>query len=169
MTELRHPKEIALVAKTHQTICRLETEINTVTRGQGYKDTEYRLMHSFGWKLKQLFAEWKSQVFDQAWQATRYACGLANVKDDEGLKEKLKKQFVDGSGLDYTPVTEYFEGLAGMADKLALAQIRLEARRSLPDGGYERVQPKDGETPLDSQLWMVEHRGMWNRVDGLDE
>ncbi len=41
----------------------------------------------------------------------------------------------------------------------------LQARRLLPDGDYERVQPQDGEPELDSQSWMVEHRGLWNEED----
>jgi len=40
-----------------------------------------------------------------------------------------------------------------------------QARRLLPDGSYERVQPQDGEPELNSQLWMVEHRGLWNEED----
>jgi polyphosphate kinase len=38
----------------------------------------------------------------------------------------------------------------------------VQARRLLPDGEYERVYPQDGETKLDSQLWMIEHRGIWH-------
>ena len=41
----------------------------------------------------------------------------------------------------------------------------LQARRLLPDGDYERVQPQDGEPEMDSQAWMVEHRGLWNEED----
>jgi len=41
----------------------------------------------------------------------------------------------------------------------------LQARRLLPDGDYERVQPQDGEPEMDSQSWMVEHRGLWNEED----
>jgi polyphosphate kinase len=37
-----------------------------------------------------------------------------------------------------------------------------QARRLLPDGSYERVQPRDGEPELNSQLWMIDHRGQWN-------
>ena len=37
-----------------------------------------------------------------------------------------------------------------------------KARRLLADGSYEWVQPQDGEPVLDSQLWMIEHRGLWN-------
>ena len=37
-----------------------------------------------------------------------------------------------------------------------------QARRLMPDGSYERVQPLDGEPELDSQQWMIEHRGLWN-------
>lgn len=38
----------------------------------------------------------------------------------------------------------------------------MQARRLLPDGRYERVRPKEGEPELNSQLWMIEHRGLWN-------
>jgi polyphosphate kinase len=38
----------------------------------------------------------------------------------------------------------------------------MQTRRLLPDGSFERVQPADGEPELNSQLWMIEHRGMWN-------
>jgi polyphosphate kinase len=38
----------------------------------------------------------------------------------------------------------------------------MQARRLLPDGSYERVRPREGEPELDSQLWMIEHRGLWN-------
>ena len=41
----------------------------------------------------------------------------------------------------------------------------MQARRLLADGSYERVQPQDGEPELNSQLWMVEHRGLWNEED----
>jgi len=38
----------------------------------------------------------------------------------------------------------------------------VQARCLLPDGEYERVYPQDGDTKLNSQLWMVEHRGVWH-------
>lgn len=38
----------------------------------------------------------------------------------------------------------------------------MQARRLLPDGQYERVRPQEGEPELNSQLWMIEHRGLWN-------
>jgi polyphosphate kinase len=41
----------------------------------------------------------------------------------------------------------------------------MQARRLLPDGTYERVHPRDGEPELNSQLWMVEHRGLWNEEE----
>jgi polyphosphate kinase len=40
-----------------------------------------------------------------------------------------------------------------------------QARRLLPDGTYERVHPQDGEPELNSQVWMVEHRGLWNEEE----
>jgi polyphosphate kinase len=41
----------------------------------------------------------------------------------------------------------------------------MQARCMLPDGTYERVQPGEGEPELGSQLWMIEHRGLWNEED----
>jgi len=41
----------------------------------------------------------------------------------------------------------------------------MQARRMLSDGSYERVQPQEGEPELNSQLWMIEHRGLWNEED----
>jgi polyphosphate kinase len=41
----------------------------------------------------------------------------------------------------------------------------LQARRLLSDGSYERIHPQEGEPELNSQLWMVEHRGLWNDED----
>jgi polyphosphate kinase len=41
----------------------------------------------------------------------------------------------------------------------------LQARRLLPDGDYERVSPQDGEPELNSQLWMIEHRGIWHNEE----
>lgn len=38
----------------------------------------------------------------------------------------------------------------------------VQARQLHPDGAYERAQPRKGEQPLDSQLWMLEHRGIWH-------
>jgi len=38
----------------------------------------------------------------------------------------------------------------------------MQARRLLGDGRYERVEPRDAEPELNSQLWMIEHRGLWN-------
>jgi polyphosphate kinase len=41
-------------------------------------------------------------------------------------------------------------------------QDNQQARRLLPDGTYERVQPQSGEPELNSQAWLIEHRGIWN-------
>ncbi len=38
----------------------------------------------------------------------------------------------------------------------------VQSRRLLPDGSYEWVRPQDGEPELNSQLWMLEHRGIWH-------
>ncbi len=39
------------------------------------------------------------------------------------------------------------------------------ARRMLSDGSYKRIHPKSGEEALDSQLWMLQHRGSWNTAE----
>jgi polyphosphate kinase len=44
-------------------------------------------------------------------------------------------------------------------------QDNTQARSLLPDGGYERVYPQDGESELNSQLWMIEHRGIWHNEE----
>jgi polyphosphate kinase len=38
----------------------------------------------------------------------------------------------------------------------------VKSRRLLSDGSYERVLPKAGEAPLDSQRWFLENRGVWH-------
>jgi len=38
----------------------------------------------------------------------------------------------------------------------------VQARRLLPDGRYERMHAQDGEPEMNSQLWMMEHRGIWH-------
>jgi hypothetical protein len=32
----------------------------------------------------------------------------------------------------------------------------------LPNGSYERIHPKEGKPEVNSQLWLIEHRGIWN-------
>lgn len=41
----------------------------------------------------------------------------------------------------------------------------VKARRMLPNGEYERVQPKNGEPEINSQLWLIENRGIWHSED----
>jgi polyphosphate kinase len=54
-----------------------------------------------------------------------------------------------------------------LRDQILSVHLRdnVQARRLLPDGSYERIHPKKGEAALDSQLWMIQHRGTWNRED----
>ena len=44
-------------------------------------------------------------------------------------------------------------------------QDNQQARRLLPDGTYEWVRPRSGEPELNSQAWLIEHRGMWHREE----
>lgn len=38
----------------------------------------------------------------------------------------------------------------------------VKSRRLLNDGTYERVLPKPGEEVVNSQVWLIENRGIWN-------
>jgi polyphosphate kinase len=38
----------------------------------------------------------------------------------------------------------------------------VKARRLLSDGTYERVSPEEGQESINSQLWLIEHRGVWH-------
>ena len=41
-------------------------------------------------------------------------------------------------------------------------QDNVKARRLLPDGSYEWVEPQDDEPEIDSQSWLIQHRGVWH-------
>jgi polyphosphate kinase len=41
----------------------------------------------------------------------------------------------------------------------------VQAWQLLPDGSYERRQPDPEDEPLNSQMWMVRHRGEWDREE----
>lgn len=41
----------------------------------------------------------------------------------------------------------------------------VKARRMLPDGSYEPVEPAENEEPLNSQEWMIENRGIWHNAE----
>jgi polyphosphate kinase len=55
--------------------------------------------------------------------------------------------------------------LRAIRDRILGVHLRdnVQAWQLLPDGTYERRQPGPGEEPLNSQLWMVEHRGIWHQ------
>jgi len=57
--------------------------------------------------------------------------------------------------------------LHAVRDKILKVHLQDTAQswRLLPDGSYERRRPSHGEPPLNSQLWMVEHRGSWDYDD----
>jgi len=38
----------------------------------------------------------------------------------------------------------------------------VKARRLLSDGTYERVPVKEGEEVINSQVWLIQNRGIWN-------
>ncbi len=54
-----------------------------------------------------------------------------------------------------------------LRDKILLVHLRdnVRARRLLPDGEYERLKPNGDDAALDSQNWMIEHRGAWHTED----
>ncbi len=41
----------------------------------------------------------------------------------------------------------------------------VKARRLLPNGNYELLTVKSGEAAINSQLWMLEHKGLWHWED----
>jgi len=41
----------------------------------------------------------------------------------------------------------------------------VKTRRLLPDGTYERIMPPDAEKSLNSQLWLINNRGIWHDVE----
>ena len=57
--------------------------------------------------------------------------------------------------------------LRAIRDKILRVHLRdnVQAWNLLPDGTYERRQSTEGEEPLNSQLWMIEHRGIWDCID----
>lgn len=38
----------------------------------------------------------------------------------------------------------------------------VKARRLLPDGTYEKITPQPGEEIVDSQVWLINNRGVWH-------
>jgi polyphosphate kinase len=54
-----------------------------------------------------------------------------------------------------------------LRDQILSVHLRdnVQSRQLLSDGSYERIHPKKDEAALDSQLWMIQHRGTWNRED----
>jgi polyphosphate kinase len=55
--------------------------------------------------------------------------------------------------------------LRSVRDKILKVHLRdnVQGWRLLPDGSYERCRPEEGEPRLNSQIWMIEHRGVWDR------
>jgi polyphosphate kinase len=53
--------------------------------------------------------------------------------------------------------------LHALKDEVLMIHLRdsVKARRLLPDGSYQRVQPAEGETPLNSQEQMLASAGAW--------
>lgn len=46
---------------------------------------------------------------------------------------------------------------------LAISMMdNVKARELQPDGSYQRIEPQEGETPINSQLWFMEHAREWN-------
>jgi polyphosphate kinase len=55
--------------------------------------------------------------------------------------------------------------LCAIRDRILRVHLQdtAQAWELLSDGTYARRQPAPGEPPLNSQLWMLEHRGIWDR------
>lgn len=40
----------------------------------------------------------------------------------------------------------------------------VKSRKLLSDGSYERICPSEGEKPMNSQMWLIENRGIWHKL-----
>ncbi len=59
--------------------------------------------------------------------------------------------------------------LEALRDHILTVHLKdnVQSRRLSFDGSYKRVHPKNEEPEINSQLWMIEHRGIWHdHVDG---
>ncbi|MGC9358107.1 MAG: polyphosphate kinase 1, partial [Anaerolineae bacterium] len=54
-----------------------------------------------------------------------------------------------------------------LRDNVLMVHLRdnVKARELMPDGSYVHVEPKPGKPALNSQRWMIEHRGIWHGED----
>jgi polyphosphate kinase len=60
------------------------------------------------------------------------------------------------------------EMLSAVRDRILNVHLQdnMQSRRLLSDGSYEWIEPDSDDEPLNSQLWMIENRGVWHRHDG---
>lgn len=54
--------------------------------------------------------------------------------------------------------------LAAIRDNILGVHVRdnMQSRKLMPEGAYTRIHPAPGEEEIDSQQWMIDHRGVWN-------
>ncbi len=88
----------------------------------------------------------------------------------DGIEEEV---LIGSSDMMFRNLNERIEVLLSVPDpylrhtiledmlKISLRD-NVKARRLLPDGTYERVKAKAGEEVINSQVWLIENRGIWN-------
>jgi len=56
---------------------------------------------------------------------------------------------------------------AALRDNILGVHLRdnMQARVLMPEGDYKRLTPKKDAEEINSQLWMIAHRGIWNAGD----
>lgn len=56
---------------------------------------------------------------------------------------------------------------AALRDNILEVHLRdnMQSRMLMPEGDYKRLVPQEGEEEINSQLWMIAHRGIWNAGD----
>jgi polyphosphate kinase len=80
---------------------------------------------------------------------------------------------IGSSDLMFRNLNERIEVLFSVPDKQMRSIIlqdmlkihlrdNVKARMLLPDGSYQRVMPKEGEEVINSQLWLIQNRGVWH-------
>jgi len=61
------------------------------------------------------------------------------------------------------------ELLKAVRDDILLTHLKdnVQARELMSSGAYRRIQPESAEKRLNTQLWMIRHRGLWDVGDGV--
>lgn len=113
-----------------------------IGQNQRWEDPQYRLFSGARRSVRDALKTLREDAFGMAWGYLKEHHGLRNAEDDSRAKRELSEKFMEGPGLDFGPLKEYFGELEAEADRLALETILKNARPSLPyvstwEGGWD--------------------------------